>query len=541
MKKNKIIKDPIYGYVEIPIEYVSDIIDTAVFQRLRRIVQTSYSPLYSSAVHNRFVHSIGVYHLGKIATRYLLDGINSLNEINDKEIFKSYGKIFEIACLLHDVGHAPFSHTGEEFYLDEKKGYEKLHEMLEKLVNIDKFSDDIPKNGASAAAPHEIMSAVIGLKEFEKFFSNNSEKEFFARCITGYEYSDKKKENSVKNCFIKMLNSEIIDVDKLDYLIRDAYITGFDTVSIDFIRLLSSIRVISENEEVKIAYSKSAISIIENVVYAHDAEKKWIQSHPVVLYESYVIKHIISYLNEKVNKDDKKLFSLESLGLNGQELKDNLRISLLCDDDIIFLMKNKFSNELSKEYFERKERRHPVWKSEAEYKSLILRKVSAGNLLDKFEEAMNQTANYLMKNTGTWVIDNKLIEKLENENKKVKNDTNLDIKTKETQLKSKEKILKILHSLQEYANENQIECNFVILTAKQFYSGFGKADFSRINIIFRTKNENKIEKFGEIVSSLEAKDKTRNNFSYLFYKRPKDYNIELDSEDICNKLIKKFI
>ena len=58
MKKNKIIKDPIYGYVEIPIEYVSDIIDTAVFQRLRRIVQTSYSPLYSSAVHNRFVHSI---------------------------------------------------------------------------------------------------------------------------------------------------------------------------------------------------------------------------------------------------------------------------------------------------------------------------------------------------------------------------------------------------------------------------------------------------------------------------------------------------
>ena len=413
--------------------------------------------------------------------------------------------------------------------------------MLEKLVNIDKFSDDIPKNGASAAAPHEIMSAVIGLKEFEKFFSNNSEKEFFARCITGYEYSDKKKENSVKNCFIKMLNSEIIDVDKLDYLIRDAYITGFDTVSIDFIRLLSSIRVISENEEVKIAYSKSAISIIENVVYAHDAEKKWIQSHPVVLYESYVIKHIISYLNEKVNKDDKKLFSLESLGLNGQELKDNLRISLLCDDDIIFLMKNKFSNELSKEYFERKERRHPVWKSEAEYKSLILRKVSAGNLLDKFEEAMNQTANYLMKNTGTWVIDNKLIEKLENENKKVKNDTNLYIKTKETQLKSKEKILKILHSLQEYANENQIECNFVILTAKQFYSGFGKADFSRINIIFRTKNENKIEKFGEIVSSLEAKDKTRNNFFYLFYKRPKDNNIELDSEDICNKLIKKFI
>lgn len=46
---------------------MNGIIDTACFQRLRRIIQTSYSPLYSSAVHNRFVHSMGVFHLGEIA------------------------------------------------------------------------------------------------------------------------------------------------------------------------------------------------------------------------------------------------------------------------------------------------------------------------------------------------------------------------------------------------------------------------------------------------------------------------------------------
>ena len=55
----KRIKDPIYGYIEIP-DFVQKIIDTSVFQRLRDIVQTSYMSLYPSATHNRFAHSIGV-------------------------------------------------------------------------------------------------------------------------------------------------------------------------------------------------------------------------------------------------------------------------------------------------------------------------------------------------------------------------------------------------------------------------------------------------------------------------------------------------
>ena len=64
----KKFRDPIYGYIAIDEQLVKDVIDTAAFQRLRDIIQTSYAPLYSSAVHNRFVHSIGVYHLGRLAT-----------------------------------------------------------------------------------------------------------------------------------------------------------------------------------------------------------------------------------------------------------------------------------------------------------------------------------------------------------------------------------------------------------------------------------------------------------------------------------------
>ena len=82
MKEYKRLKDPVYGYISIPIKYMNKVIDTACFQRLRRIIQTSYSPLYSSAVHNRFVHSMGVFHLGEIAANQIIAEIQRKIEPN---------------------------------------------------------------------------------------------------------------------------------------------------------------------------------------------------------------------------------------------------------------------------------------------------------------------------------------------------------------------------------------------------------------------------------------------------------------------------
>ncbi|MDE7200754.1 MAG: hypothetical protein K2O91_02370, partial [Lachnospiraceae bacterium] len=342
---------------------------------------------------------------------------------------ENIGEVFKLACLLHDVGHAPFSHTGEGFYLGKDYDYTHLHKKLTDTIGNENFSKDIPKESSSAAAPHEIMSAIIGISEFKIFFDGVEQKEFFARCITGYKYSEGTTENIIKNCFISMLNSKVIDVDKLDYLIRDAYITGFDTVNIDFQRLLSSLTISKDNGKYKIAYYKDAISVIENVVYAHDAERKWIQTHPVVLYESYILQHIIGYLSEKMDDDNKKLFSLESLSKKGQQFENGISISLLCDDDIIYLMKSPFYSELCEEFFERRIRRHPVWKSEAEYKAFVLDLTSGGKWLEKFEKAMSVTAMYLIKSTDSWVIDKSLISKLEKE-KETLIATEMDMETK---------------------------------------------------------------------------------------------------------------
>lgn len=536
MKEYKRVKDPVYGYIKIPVKYMTDIVDTAEFQRLRRIIQTSYSPLYSSAVHNRFVHSMGVYHLGELTVKQLKKEIFTKIKID----FEPLGEVFKLACLLHDVGHAPFSHTGENFYLGENQDYSSLHKKLAESIGSEQFEKDIPSDKSLAAAPHEIMSAIIGIKNFSKFLENIEQKEFFARCITGYKYTADIDENNIKNCFISMLNSKVIDVDKLDYLIRDAYITGFDTVSIDVERLISSLTIVRNEGKYEIAYYKNAISVIENVVYAHDSERKWIQVHPIVLYEAYILQHIIAYLSEKVDTKNRKLFSLESLSKEGQTFKNNkLHISLLCDDDIVFLMKNMFPSELCTEYFERRDRRHPVWKSEAEYKAFVLDFAKGGKLLEEFESAMSVTAKYLSKSTDSWVIDEALIEKLEKEYEEL-----LDIpmegneQTKLVQLDNKKRILKVVRFLKKFAKEKDIECNFVILMASQFNSGFGKPDFSKTIITFREQEKEKNAKVGEIVSSIEAKNRDRDNFFYLFYKRKTDASVEIDNQELCIRLFK---
>ena len=493
----------------------------------------------SSAVHNRFVHSMGVFHLGELTVNQLIKEVQK--KIGTPIDLQRIGELFKLACLLHDVGHAPFSHTGEGFYLGKDHDYTQIHNKLIETIGNEDFAKDIPKDSSSAAAPHEIMSAIIGISEYGKFFDGVEQKEFFARCITGYKYSAGTTENNIKNCFISMLNSKVIHVDKLDYLIRDAYITGFDTVNIDFERLLSSLTISKDKGKYKIAYYKNAISVIENVVYAHDAERKWIQTHPVVLYEAYILQHIMGYLSEKMDDGDKTLFSLESLSKSGQRFGNGLSVCLLCDDDIIYLMKNPFYSQLSEEFFERRIRRHPVWKSEAEYKAFVLDMASGGSLLEKFEQAMSVTAKYLIKSTDSWVIDDALIGKLEKE-KETLLATDMDSETKKVQLENKEMILKVVHSLEGYATEKGISCNFVILMASQFNSGFGKPDFSATNIAFQTKDGEKVAAVGKIVSAIEAKERDRDNFFYLFYKRSMDVDdYDIDNQEICKKLFKDVV
>ncbi len=430
-------------------------------------------------------------------------------------------ELFELACLLHDVGHAPFSHTGEDYYLN-NGNRANLHRMIVELTEDDILEREIASKGKEyKAAPHELMSIVVSLKVFPERFRSSEEKAFFARCISGYQYTHAEgdKKLSFLNCLITFLNSDVIDVDKLDYLIRDAYITGFDTISIDYERLLSNIRIRENvgNGQYEVVYKKGAISVIENVVYAHDAERKWIQNHPVVKYEGYIQQKAIEKIVQTYGEN---LFSYEYLTREGKKITDNMRISLLCDADIIFLMKNIDDNNVD-EYFARNFRRHPVWKSESEYKAIFdgLLTEETFDTLEKSLEELEKYLNFMAKskeiNAGVLEACKSDIAATE-EMKTLQQDPRDKEKYRNMILK-KQKNLKWLQTFHKFSESQKIPFDFIFIPANQFNSGFAKEAFSTIKIEF--PGLKRPLDFGKITNVLKAEKSTRDKFFFLFYRR----------------------
>ena len=123
----KRILDTVHGYIMVDESFVDHIIDTQLFQRLRRVEQTSIRAVYPSARHDRFIHSLGVFHIGSLIVNQLRTDAKANNNWGetDATLEKIYGSYLS-ACLLHDIAHAPFSHTLEGYYGQKRKNALKV-------------------------------------------------------------------------------------------------------------------------------------------------------------------------------------------------------------------------------------------------------------------------------------------------------------------------------------------------------------------------------------------------------------------------------
>lgn len=304
--KVKIFKDSVHGYIYVPTWYVKYLIDNEYFQRLRNIEQTGMRILYPAAKHDRFSHSLGVFHLGQKAVEALrkdvADGIFKQKE------FERYSILFLAACMLHDIGHTPFSHSLEElvlensFIIEHQKGKQakndkkkSIDQCLIEIINEKETKycelNNIQQIELSKikAAPHEKLGSYI---IFDKFVSNIKQLEeeyniyiddtvfsddlcFIVRMIMGIKYEEYSSERQARNCFIELLNGDNFDVDKLDYIVRDTQMSGINNVSVDVERLLGSLCVVTKTKHLdKVEIKKNSIKNLTISKIANKADSE---------------------------------------------------------------------------------------------------------------------------------------------------------------------------------------------------------------------------------------------------------------------------
>lgn len=212
MNKKKIINDPVYGFITIPSELIYDLIQHPYFQRLRYIKQLGLSDLvYPGAQHTRFHHALGAMHLmGRALESLRAKGI----EISEKEM-----EAAQIAALLHDVGHGPLSHTLEETLL--------------------------------AGIHHESVSYLFMKSLNEQF---NHALDLVLQLFR----------NSYPRKFFHQLISSQLDIDRLDYLMRDSFFTGVMEGTIGIDRIIAMLNVTND----QLVVEEKGIFSIESFINA---------------------------------------------------------------------------------------------------------------------------------------------------------------------------------------------------------------------------------------------------------------------------------
>ncbi len=247
------IRDPVHGSIHI-LKSEVPIIRHEFFQRLRNIKQLGFSEyVFPGATHTRFIHSIGVMNIASSAFDRLFKNLS-----NDKDILR-LKETFKLACLLHDVGHAPLSHSTETVMpmLDELKIPDRYLSKKDKTKNRQATHEDYTIKSivdSSFAEAFELVEKEFGV-----------ERKYIADLIVGSTDDINYFTHKGINYFpiLSQLVSSELDCDRMDYLLRDSYFCGVSYGSFDLDWML-------DNLEMCVTDNKAILGINERAVVTFD-------------------------------------------------------------------------------------------------------------------------------------------------------------------------------------------------------------------------------------------------------------------------------
>lgn len=262
MNKKKIINDPLYGFIHIKSELIFDIISHPSFQRLRYIKQLGLTDLvYPGAVHTRFQHALGALHLmGRVLDNLRFKGV----EISHQEY-----EAAQLAVLLHDIGHGPFSHALEHSLLPGVK-----HESISYLM---------------MSALNEEFNRALDLTM--KIFRNSYHRKFFHQLV-----------------------SSQLDIDRLDYLNRDCFFSGVQEGTIGVDRIILMLHVHQD----QLVVEEKGIYSIENFLNARRLMYWQVYLHKTTVSAERMLvnlirrAHALRHAGENVPASDALLMFLEN-------------------------------------------------------------------------------------------------------------------------------------------------------------------------------------------------------------------------------------
>ena len=264
----EIIRDPLWNNIAVD-PLAMRLVDSPAFQRLRYVRQLGLAFLvYPGATHSRFEHALGTYHLARRALA-LLEERGTLGEVA-----RDACSTVRIAALLHDIGHYPFSHALEEI------GALHHEEVARPLITEGVVADEL-RRGLGPNAPDEIMALIRG------------------------------KSSSP----LQRLISGSLDLDKLDYLRRDAFMCGVPYGEIDVDRLLNSLTVVQGAAGLEIGIVEKGLSALESLLFARYQMYRNVYWHHAVRSATAMYKRLVADAMNAGSLDARTLAGFTDEGL----------------------------------------------------------------------------------------------------------------------------------------------------------------------------------------------------------------------------------